>query len=107
MTAAPDVWVRANPIQGFAPLGVNVTYSVTRDPRNVRACLVIDGPNYSSSTCFDPNDRPQTQWQQHRLPVGRNTIAIAVMRQDGSIKSAHTSVCAINESAEKDCGDEL
>lgn len=95
--APPPISVTASPRFGLEPLSVRVKMVIEPSADNRIACLVYDGPQYSSS-CWELHaDSPRTvQKTLVNLPAGLYTVTASVQRANGSLRVATTNVCSIS-----------
>jgi hypothetical protein len=89
MLMSHKVEIKVAPFHGNGPTTVEVTAIIPLDEDHVKACLVVEGEDYSSESCWEPDgDRSRYIRKFTRVPSGGYQVALGVLHQDGRIERA-------------------
>lgn len=78
--------LRVDPIQGFEPAVVRVGVIIPHDAENVAACLVIDGGDYYTNSCWELWDNSPAQFLKTfpGVPAGEYRVYLTVQARGGN-----------------------
>lgn len=96
--APPPLAISASPRFGFEPFSTRVKLTIEPSAANRAACFNYDSieGNYSSSCwTLDAGSRRVTWRTVENLPAGHYTLALIIVRVDGSQQLVTTTVCSL------------